>query len=227
MRRVKWLKALWPQDISEIAAKMKQLPYSADKFDGFIVDRVRHDYIEARYIEKFVYSEKVTDPFGADEVFERTSYQSTAFTLCTEFPQIEVRDAPRSTRELLNKLQEICNFSVTIVPISINLIELTDILQKEVTQEIVINSLQISDLLIEPGINAKVLIKGDKDVRASLDEIVSNKKYFLEKIQLKNLLDRKRLSVNISSNGMAVIPEEGFTETSRLIRESISKLQKN
>lgn len=223
MRRVKWLKAQWPQSLTEVVSKIKGLPYSSEKLDGFIIDRIRDDYIEARYIEKFIYSEKITDPFGAEEIFERTGYQNTSFTLFAEFPQIEIRDAPRSTRELLNKLQEICDFSVAIVPISINLIELSDSLQKEVSQELIINSLQISDFIIESGVSAKILIKGEKDVRVSMQDIVVNRKYCLEKIQIRDLLDNKQSSINISRSGTAVIPEEGFTEISKLVRNCICK----
>ena len=221
MKRVRWLRAQWPFTMQDLAISMKTHLFAIDSFDGFVIDRVRVDSVEGRYVEKFSYKESVIDPFGYEETFDRVSYRSTDFTLYSVFPNIEIRNGYRSSRELLNKLHQICNFSVAIVPVDIGLLDIIDRFQKKVNQKIIIDSLQISDFQLEAGISAKILIKGDKDVREALLNLFGERKFSLDKVQVKIPTGQKVVSINISSNGSVMIPEDCFSEFSTVLRQSL------
>ena len=86
MNRIRWLNAQWPSSMRTIGNKLKAMPFSEDSMDGFAIERVREDVNEGRYIDKNIYQEVNSDPFGKEEVIERTGYRSTDFTLVSQFP---------------------------------------------------------------------------------------------------------------------------------------------
>ncbi|MCK9376195.1 MAG: hypothetical protein M0P73_08600 [Syntrophobacterales bacterium] len=199
MKRYRWLGARWPEEFNELASKMKAIPFTQDSYDGFILERVRDTSIEARYIEKLISKEKVLDPFGNEEIFNYVTYRQVAFTLFDEFPNIELWDPPRSINVYLSRLLELSNFSLSVNHLQINLLDWVAAFQDQLNRTIVIDSLQISGLEIENGVNAKVLLKGDKDVRAAVKQFTNNRQYILEKLQLKVKFDRKIASIHLGN----------------------------
>ncbi|MBC3926951.1 hypothetical protein [Undibacterium sp. CY21W] len=222
MKRVRWLKAHWPVTIRTLASKMKTQLFTPDSFDGFVIERVRDDSIEAHYIEKLNYKETVTDPFGNEESFDRITYRRIDFTLFSEFPHIELRDAHRSTREFLSKILELCNFSVAVEPVNVDLLLWVETLQKQLRKKVIVDSLQVAFLEIEPEISAKILLKGGKDVREALEHLSAKRKFTLEKIQVKIPVDHLAFPIHMSSAGIARIPEEHMNDYIRIVRQSLA-----
>ena len=222
MKRVRWLSAQWPISMRSLAEKMKKQIFTPGSFDGFVIERVRDDSLEACYIEKLSYQETITDPFGKEDVFDRVTYRKIEFTLFSDFPQIELRDAHRNTREFLSKILDLCDFSVAIEPTTINLLDWVDVFQNKISHKVVIDSLQISGLELEPGVSAKMLLKGNKDVREALQHLSDNKKFVLEKVQVKMMAKDKTISIHMSDSGIAKIPDEHFNDLLQVIRESLS-----
>lgn len=222
MKRVRWLGAKWPISMRILAAKMKTQLFTPESFDGFVIERVREDSIEAQYIEKVSYQETVTDPFGKEEVFDKVAYRNIQFTLFSEFPNIELRDAHRSTREFLNKLLELCNFSVAIEPVTLDLLDWVEAFQQNISQKITIDSLQVSGLELEAGVSAKILLKGNKDVREALQHLTDKKKFILEKVQVKIPVGQQIIPIHMSSSGTAKIPEDYLNDFLHVLRASLS-----
>lgn len=222
MKRVRWLKAQWPVTIRVLAAKMKTQLFTPDSFDGFVIERVRDDSIEAHYIEKLNYKEIVIDPFGKEESFDRITYRRIDFTFFSEFPNIELRDAHRSTREFISKVLELCNFSVAVEPVTVDLLQWVETLQEQVGKKVTVDSLQVSGLEFEPAISAKILLKGEKDVREALKHLVDKRKFTLEKIQVKVPTGQSVFPIHMSNSGIARIPKEHLNDYVRIVRESLA-----
>lgn len=223
MNRVRWLNAQWPSPIRAIGNKLKAMPFSEDSMDGFAIERVRDDFIEGKYIEKYIYQEDNSDPFGKEEIIERTGYRSTEFTLFAQFPYIELRNGQRSIKEFVNKLLQACNFTLVVSPISVSLLDWLASFQKITGQKIVVDSLQVSGVALEEGITGKILLKGDRDVREAIDNIVGGKKYTLEKVQVKITSGGKSLSVHLTNTGTAKIPPDHTSDLLPLLRQSVPK----
>lgn len=223
MNRVRWLNAQWPSSIRIIGNKLKAMPFSEESMDGFAIERVREDFIEGRYIEKYAYQEANSDPFGNEEIIERTGYRSTEFTIFAQFPYIELRNGQRSIKEFVNKLLQACNFTLVISPINVNLLDWLASFQKITGQKIVVDSLQVSGIALEEGITGKILLKGDRDVREAIDNIVGGKRYTLEKVQVKMALGGKSLSVHLANTGTAKIPPDHTSDLLPLLRQSFPK----
>ena len=188
MRRIRWFGAEWPVTLRTLAAKMRAHVFKEDSFDGFLLDRVRENVVGGRYIEKVSFQETIKDPFGDERTFDRILYHQLEFNLFPTFPNIEFWDAPRSTNAYLSKLLELSNFELTVAPLSVDLIEWADAFQKLSKAKIVIDSIQISGLEIERGVNARIDY-GDNDVREALQRVTKTKKYELERLHLKYFVD--------------------------------------
>lgn len=221
MKRVRWLSATWPVPMRVLGSRMKDFPFTPDSFDGFVIERIRDKSIEASFIEKVTYSEVTTDPFGKEDIFERVVYRSVNFSLFSEFPHIEIKDSQRSTKEFISKLLELCNFSLTVSPISANLFDWAECLELNLEQPISVDSLQLSGLVLEEGVSAKVLLKGNKDVREAVTHLAPNKNFNLDKLQVKVKMSQKSIPIHLSSTGAATIPADYFEELLPVIRASL------
>lgn len=225
MNRVRWLNALWPSTMRTIGNKLKAMPFSSESMDGFVIERVRDDFIQGRYIEKYIYQEVISDPFGKEEVNERTSYRATDFTLFSQFPHIELRDGQRSIREFVSKLLQACNFTLVVTPITVNLFDWVSSFQNALGQKILVDSLQVAGVALEDGVTGKILLKGDKDVREAIDKIVGGKRYTLEKVQIKLTFGGKSLSIHLTNNGTAKFPSDHASDLLPVLRQSFPKAQ--
>jgi len=224
MRRVRWLSAKWPVSMRTIASRMKNHLFVAGSVDGFVVDRVRDDFIEAHYIEKISYKEVITDPFGEQSVFERIGYRQIDFTLHSEFPNIELCDPHRNTRAFTSRILELCDFAVSIEPLSLNLLNWVSQIEEQLETSVLIDSLQISGVELESGVRSKMLISGIKDVRPAMAKITHDRSFELEKLQMKVRLDSSIIPVQISNLGAAKIPAEFWRDLRPALREALSKL---
>lgn len=221
MNGARWAVAEWPVSIRTLGSRLKSLPFTAEALDGFAVERVRDDFLDATYIEKIATQEVVTDPFGKEEVVERISYKRSSFSLYADFPNLEVKSTSRSNRDLTNKLLEVCNFKLSLVVPDVNLIKWIESLQALLDSPASIDSLQISGLDVEPGVTAKVLLKGTKDVREALSHLAQRKKFSLDKIQAKLMFNSRQTTIQLSNNGSAKFGEDHVSTLRPALRAAL------
>lgn len=206
MNRVRWLNAQWPMSIRAVGKKLNEMPFTDDNMDGFLIERIREDFVEGRYIEKYSYQEVISTPFGGEEVFDRIGYRTTEFTLFDSPPHIELRNYQRSLKALISRLLEACNFNLVVTPPTVDLIEWVSALQVAMDQKVTVDSLQVSAVEIEEGVTGKILLKGVKDVREAASILLSGRRHVLEKVQVKFADLNKTGTIQLSDNGTAKLP---------------------
>ena len=199
------------------------MPFTEESMDGFVIERIRDDFIEGRYIEKYNYQEVISTPFGSEEVLDRIGYRTTEFTLFNSPPHIELRNYQRSLKELISRLLEACSFNLVVAPPTVNLIEWVSALQDNLDQEVTVNSLQVSDVEIGEGVTGKILLKGVKDVREATDLLLSGRKHVLEKVQVKFADQHKTVAIQLSSSGTAKLPAVLPSDLLRQLRVSFPR----
>lgn len=224
--RKRWFSAKWSLPIQTIAVRLKNNKFTNQNANGFIVDRIREKSIEGRYIEKFTFQERIIDPFGDEISLDRVSYQIVDFILFEDFPNVEISNSPRSTNSYTSRLLEICDFDLVITNIEIDLIKWLDNIKVITSEKIIVDSIQISDLEIDFGIKAKILVKGDKDVMAALNTLTIGKRYKIEKIQLRLPFHDKVIAINLSNDASVKIPDIASYDIMPLIRCSIPEIEK-
>lgn len=220
MNRIRWLNADWPTSMRAIGNKLNKLPFTEDSMDGFTIDRIRDNFIEGRYIEKYTYQELLANPFGKEELIERTGYRSTDFILFSNFPHIQLKNSQRNIKDFVNRLLEACDFKLVVSPITVNLLDWVASFQRMTDQKIIVDSLQLSGVALEDGIIGKILLKGERDVREAIGNIVGDKPYTLEKVQIKLNDIGKSISIHLANNGTAKIPTECTNDLLPLLRQS-------
>ncbi len=211
MKRLRWYKVEWPSSIRELAKRIKLRIFDDESGHGFLIDRVRDDFLEARYVERVEFTDVVIDPFGKELKFERVEFRNTLFRASSSSPGLELIDPPRSVQALMNRLSEAVDFEVAITPAVIDVLSWSTVLQSAGGVVASVDSLQIGALEIEPGIVAKVLIKGDRDVRTACATLTSDRKFAIEKVQLR-LAPPYRGTIVLSATGSAALSSEDSIE---------------
>lgn len=224
MTRHRWLRAEWPITIRTLAKRVRQQEFSENRASGFILDRVRDDSLEARFVERYEYTETVSDPYGKELKFDRLEFRQTAFRATLGWPGLELLDAPRSTQSLVSGLLEASNFELAVLPIDVNVMAWADELQRALRSEAVIDSLQVAALTVADGVKAKVMLKSEKDVRAACKEIVQGRKHVLEKLQLRVTVGGTRTTVVLTNGAGAKI--DGFDVPVELVEHIRASLPK-
>ena len=211
MKRFRWFQVEWPTSIRTLAKRIKMRKFEGESGHGFFIDRVRDDYLEARYVERVEYTDVVVDPFGKELTFERVEFRQTLFRASSAAPGLELIDPPRNVQALMNRLSEALDFEIAITPAVLDVLSWSALLQNVGGVSSVVDSLQIGALEIEPGIVAKVIIKGGRDVRAACTALTQDRKFVMEKIQLR-LASPHRGTVVLSSGGSAALSSEDSIE---------------
>lgn len=182
MRRVKWFGAEWPVSIRSLASRMKAHPFTEERSNGFLIDRVRDSFINGRYVEKITFEEILTTPFGQENRFERTEYRQVEFNLFSIFPNVELWDAPRSTQGFVSRLLEMNNFNMTLNPLHVDVLDWAKAIQGRIKSKLLIDEIQIAGLELEPGVSAKISLRSEKDVREALARLTKGKSFELERV---------------------------------------------
>jgi hypothetical protein len=185
MKRFRWLRAHWPLSMPTLGKRLNAKAFGPEVSHGFVIDRIRDDLLEGRYIERIEYTDTVIDPFGAELSFERVEYRQSTFRATTFGAGLELRNPPRSVQALMNRLSEAADFEVAIAAQTIDVLAWAAQFQKIAQISPIVDSLQMSSLELERGITAKVVVKGDRDVRAACTSLSGDRKFLLEKIQLR------------------------------------------
>lgn len=185
MKRFRWMRAQWPLSMRTLGQRLKRKAFGPEVSHGFVIDRIRDEFLEGRYIERIEYTETVTDPFGAELSFDRVEYRQSAFRATAFGSGLELRDPPRSVQSLMNRLSEAADFGVAIATPTVDVLAWATQFQKIAQISPVVDSLQIGLLELEQGITAKVVVKGNRDVRAACTSLTGDRKFLLEKIQLR------------------------------------------
>ncbi len=222
MKRVRWLKVDWPVSMQKLGERMKAQLFTPNSQEGFVVERVTEDLVEGCFIEKLTIQEVTTDPFGNEMESERVVYRSVDFTLFENHPQIELRTPPRSTKEFIQKLSELCDAELEVEPLTLQLMDWVRTLQGNLKHNLVVDAIQISGLELEQGITAKILLKSERDVREAMQNLIGKSKFMPEKVQLKITMGaNKTVPLHLANTGTVNITSDYYTYLLPILRKTL------
>jgi hypothetical protein len=112
---------------------------------------------------------------------------------------------------------------MSILPLRVDLLEWAESFQSTIKSRITIPSIQICGLELENGIEARVSIAGQKDVRQTLKELARNKRYELEKLTMSFFQESDSISIHLGAHCAAKVEDDQFEEFLPLLRRSIPK----
>lgn len=221
MRRYRWFVANWPYSIRTIAGKLKFLAFSDANPTGFVIERVRDDYIEARYVERVEYSETVTDPFGNETIFPRMDFIQTFFKISNEIFGLELIDYPRSNQSLFSRLSEVSSFKVFFNAPKVDVMKWAREFCRLADIPTMMDSVQIGTISMGNGIFAKAIVKGDLDVSDAAKDLTEGRRHTIDKIQIK-LIGKFRGKIVLSANGSARVDVDQYELIIDLLRSTLA-----
>jgi hypothetical protein len=225
MIRARWLTAEPKISLRALASRMRAHPFTSEGQDGFLLDRTREDCIEGRYIEKIAFQETIPDPFGHELTFERVAYKTIQFFLFREFPQLELRDAPRGTNSFVTSLLQLCDFELSSTSFDVDVIVWADAIAHQIGSSVNIDMMQVSEISVTPNITGSMVIKGDRDVRDALKKIIGARPHTVEKVRLNWKDSGNSVSVQIGNTGAAKIDSSDL-DLLTILRQSIPRSSK-
>lgn len=224
MKRIRWHEAKWKASLRSVASALRHHAFDPTADDGFLVQRVREDYIEATHIERVVFEETELDPFDNESTFVRTSYRKTNFRLSPSFPQLEIRDPPRSLSLFFTRFSEAMAFDLSVKPLVVDLSSWLARLEEVVVEPLVIDALHVGNLQVERGVNASVLLRGDHDVRSAMAKLTKQKPCVIDRMQLRlPVASGGVTSALIHRSGGVTFGAGGAEEALTVLRVSFAK----
>lgn len=180
---------------------MRRHVFSDDLSQGFLVDRVREDYLEARFIEKLSFDETIKDPFGNDIAMHRTGYRQVPFTLYRD--ELELRNATRVTNAFFSALQTITDFTIAITPLHAPVLQWIEQLQELVNATLVVERVQVSHVPVAPDILATILLRGSADVRDTLTTMTGQHTAVVDKARVRWTAEGHAIVMHLERTGVA------------------------
>ena len=220
MRRYLWLKARWPISMRVLAKRLQSKAFDGEQTEGFVLDRVREDYIEARFVEKVEYDDTVVDPFGVETSYRRIEYRKCEFKAMLQGPGLELVDAPRGVQTMVSRLAEATDFALAISPITVNVLTWAANIQRQLNTVGVIDTLQVGSVELAPGVHAKAVIKGSTDILSATETLIHGKKHVIEKAQIR-FAGPRSVAVLLTSGGAARFDQEPSPELIGVVRFSL------
>ena len=221
MSRYRWFNAQWPITIPQLSKKLKTRVFSDNGSTGFVIDRVREDFLEARYIERVEFVEKIEDPFGREFSVDRVEFYQCNFRASTQAIGLELINQPRNIQGLISNLIEITNFKLAVSSLSVDVVDWAENFRKLSKKSTIIDMMQIGAIILDDGIRAKTIIKGDVDVLEACSASMSGKSHQVEKLQLR-FIGSASGKILLTSSGAIKIDAENEAELLICLREALS-----
>lgn len=222
MKRRRWIQAQWPKDLRTIAARLNQNLFGDDAPHGFLVDRVRDEFVEGRFIVKENVQEIFIDPFGREVNSSRLRFEQTSFILWDGFLGLELIDPPRHISLFRDSLSSACDFEVSFSTVRVDVVNWSINIERLIEEPIVISSIQISDIYLSDDVSATVLLDGSRDVRTFIDQVVDGKSYFVDKLKLST---KSGIRLILSRTGAAAFGSVSLDRMIVAARRSLASTQ--
>jgi len=212
VNRVRWMRAKFPGSIRQIGKQLQKAGFTADSGEGFVVDRIRDEYVEARYFERIAFQQSVSDPFGNTFVVERLDFRTVDFTLTKNFPELELRMAPRGLKGFTSGLLKASGFSMELEQHSVKLNKWISAIERELATKVSIRAALTSGIELQKGTKARIAVTSPDDVRAGLAQLVHDYPFELETVEIDFPFGKSSQRVVLTSDSSvrysAKAPEE-------------------
>ena len=224
MKRLRWLEVEMPFSIRTFGNKLKKLAYTNDLSEGFIVDRIRDTYLEARFVEKIPIHEMGHDPLGNEYVFEHVDYRQTEFRVTQDYPHLELTNAPRGIQSFTSRLTEIGDFTLSVSAIETDVLRWAEKLNRTFPEQFTVDAAQASGLIIEDNVTARVILNGTVDVRRALDRFTGKSRSGVDRLQIRFSRGQEIARAILFSDGAARVINDPTQELIPMLRKALAEM---
>jgi hypothetical protein len=221
-QRVRWFRVEPVARLfSGVASAIARQSFNADAADGFVAESVSRGRIHATFIERLPIEERIEDPFGKVAVYRRVDYRRTEFFLQLDFPQLRIKNAPRTLRSFFTRLGELGHNEIAIEPVRLNVMSTISELEKSLGR-ISVNRVAICGYPLSARAGADIVVSGAEDVREDAKRFVAHK---LSTVAAATITWARRSGSHVcevSTGGISFDDEDGDA-IERLVREALDR----
>ena len=185
MSRHRWYQVTWPISMRELAIRVGNETFRDGASSGFLIDRVRDDRIEGRFIERLELNDQTTTPFGESFSFERVEFRQLHFCTTSTPPGLEVTGSTTGVSRLINKFAEICDHRLAVSNLQIDVFGWLALFQDLSKYEGYVEILQVGQFSLGGTVSVRAIVKGKEDVRDAVQKLTTGHQFIVEKLQFR------------------------------------------
>lgn len=230
LERLKILQVKTSINIHEMKGKFDDYTYkSQDQNFGFFSTNIDdNDTIKSNYTEKVVTSNETYDPYGnfLEEV-SFISFKNITFhieKLIGDKYLLIIHYPPKSLKSFLENLSSIFNFKIGFSNLEINLVEFKNNLEETYKSKLSGTSkVKVSRLIIDKSSRATIEVSSIKDALESLDYLVKEKNYQLDKLSSSINISGSTIDFEISKSCNLKIHEDNSRYILKSIKNTLTR----
>jgi hypothetical protein len=210
MLKSKWLILKTELQLKLILKAFSKNQYESSKGVGFELVSYSEAAIQARFIEKLVVVEEISDPFGAITELETVRYVTTAFRLHFRPNEkgayfLEISAPPRSLRTLVMAFQEAFD-GVTIDEVSWSILKLFNSIKRGSPRARIVR-LRAVGVSIPAASEARLEITSPTDAYADYREMFPRALGNIDRIRIERPFSDVEGPLELSVNGLCSFDE--------------------
>ena len=208
---------------SKIETEIINNEFKKDSIWGFRVYSRRNDTIQAVYIEKKTYIEKIIDPFGEIQEFNRVTYNQIDFQLSIVPPHILLFQPPREYRKLLNQLAQFADYTIAI---DIKVVKLLDWVDLIINQgfKCIVKKANINSINYDKYTSGKLTLVSGVDLKDKIDKLIPNSSYSLKQLSISFCEKSDIPNVDLFSDGKIIFTQPVDLDIFKILYDSFCKL---
>lgn len=223
MSRHRWYQVTWPISMRELAIRVGNETFREGASSGFLIDRVRDDRIEGRFVERLELNDQTTTPFGESFSFERVDFRQLHFCATSTEPGLEVTGSTTGVSRLVNKFAEMCDYRLAISNLQIEVFGWLALFQDLSQYEGYVEILQVGQFNLGGTVSARAIVKGKEDVRAAVQKLTAGHQFVVEKLQFRPSRTQQG-SIVFTHLGSAIVRCKDDTEIVRHLRDALETI---
>lgn len=211
MLRSKWLRFNCALDFKSLLSAIQRRQFDSSDGLGFELVSRGASNLKARFIERLLTIESVTDPYGVVTELMTTRYNTISFQLhfcpAGSFKYVlEITSPPRSVRPLVTALDSLSN-GVTVGELDLNLLDVYRKLRIE-SKSVRIARLKVSKLRLTPDSEAKVDFTSLHDAYTDFTKVFGGIAVEVEKLKFERPFGNKAHCMEANRSGLFSVDEE-------------------
>lgn len=211
---------------SKIESEILRNEFNKKSTWGFRVLTRRQDYLQAVYIEKKIFTEKTTDPFGNIREFKRVDYSQIDFQLSITQPQIIIFQPPKNYKKLINQLAQCADYTIAIENRNIKLFDWVKML-KDRGIEGVVTKANIDQINYDKFTTGKLTLAGNNDLSEKIIKLLSGTSYIIKNLRITFSDKSDHPDVDLYSNGKIAFSRPVDTDYFKIFYDTFCTLTNN
>lgn len=211
---------------SKIESEILRNEFNEGSTWGFRVLTRRQHYLQAVYIEKKTFIEKIIDPFGNTSEFERVAYNQMDFQLSITPPQILIFQPPRNYRKLINQLAQCVDYTIAIENRNVKLFDWVKMLINQGIEG-VITKADIDPIIYDKFTTGKLNLSGNNSLREKIVQLLSGTTYIIKNLKIVFSDKLNHPDVELFSNGKVSFSHPVDTDCFKIFYDTFCMLTEN